>query len=586
MTQRCATTRAAYHLGVSVAAPYAAEPRVGRIARVRPALAVSVALIVAAGVVTVVATGDVLVWTGWFALFSAYNVLAFTGAALLWLRLRPRSGVGGVLLALAALTALQSLQGSSSSIAFSLGVLADPFTALAAWYLLLAFPSVRLSRPAAAVFGIGVVGVLVGFVPWFFLSPHVAGGTPLARCTAACPANALMVLDRPDVAGHFAKAEEILAVTFAVAFLVLVGARLVLSSPPRRRVLAPVHAVGAFWLAVFGAYYVSAYLVVADARVYDTLGWLLTAARIALPLAFVLALVLARAFAGQALEAMLQRVGTRPSVSELEHAARDALGDPSLRIAGPDEDPQPGRTLRPLRSDGRVVAELRYDESLDADPELVDAAATAVLLSLERGAILSELRRSEDRVVAERRRLERDLHDSAQQRLVALRIGMGLVQERLGGDPELERLENEVDTVLDELRSLARGAYPPTLREEGLGAALADVVRTHPRARLERGPLRRYPAELEATVYFSAVEALQNASKHAGPDARIVVSVREQGGELRFDVRDDGRGFEPESADGDGGLAGIAERLRAYRGTLTVTSAPGHGTRVAGAVPL
>ncbi len=577
----------------------------------RPRWLAPTAALAAGAAAYIVVASDVLARPGWFALFSAYNILAFATAALLWLHLRPRSGVGPMLLGLTALVAIQSLQGSSSSLAFSIGVLADPFTVLLAWYALMSFPSSRLTRPAAAVFAIAPVGVFLGFAPWFFLSPHVAGGTPLARCTPACPTNALMIANRPDAAGHFGTVEEIFAVVFAVAFLVLIATRIAVASPPRRRVLASVYVVGAFWLTVFAGYQIAAYLVVTDARVYDTLGWLLVSARIALPLAFVVALLVARVFAGRALSTMLKRLGRRPGAAELERAARDALGDPALRLAlwRPEASmwtdvqgelmhasaPTATRSSRILRSDGLPVAELRYDASFDEDPELVDAASTAVLLSLERSAVLAELRRSRRRVAAagdaERRRLEQNLHDSAQQRLVALRIRMGLVQELAGGDheavgSELGRLGHEVDTVLDEIRAVAHGTYPPILREEGLAEALADAVRTHPRARLSRGNVERYPEEIEAAVYFSAMEVLQNASKHSGPDASILVSLWEDGSELRFEVLDDGCGFDPAAVRADRGLAGIEERLRAFGGGLEIRSAPGRGSRVFGTVPL
>lgn len=578
--------------------------------RLGSAWTAAVAVVAAAGAVWVILAGDVLVRDGWFALLSACSILCFAGAGILWLRQRPESSIGVMLLALGGVASVQSFQGSSSPLAFSIGVLADVVLALAAWYLLLAFPTLRLSRWAAAVYSVGVTGALVGFVPWFFLSPHVAGATPLARCTAACPTNALMLANRPDVAGHFGTVEDSFIVAFSVAFLALVAARLAVATPPRRRVLAPVYAVGGFWLATFGAYHLASLVGIGDTRYYTMLGWLLTAARLVIPLAFVASLLVARVFAARALATMLHRVGARPSAGELERTARKALGDPSLRLAlwhrNPDEWTDVvgrpvadghgrGRSVRVLRSRGLPVAELRYDDSLDTDSELVDAAATAVLLSLERGAILSELRQSDRRVAAagaaERRRIERNLHDGTQQRLVALRMRMAFTRELVRSDPDragrdLDTLGEELDAVLDEIRAVARGTYPPILREEGLAEALADAVRTHPRARLTRSSVRRYPEDIEAAVYFSAVEALQNATKHSGSGSDISVSLWDDGAELRFEVLDDGHGFDPAGLTPDGGLAGIRERLCAFGGDLDVRSAPGRGARVSGAVPL
>jgi signal transduction histidine kinase len=570
------------------------------------------AAVAAVGTSALTVAGDVLVRPGWFALFAAYNVLAFTAVGLLWRRRRPGSRVGLLLLLLAAVLAVVALQGASSSLAFSIGVLFDPVSALLAWFLVLTYPAARLTRGAAATLGLAVGVVAVGFAPWFFLSPTVAGATPLARCTEGCPENALMLVNRPDVAGHFATVEEIFRVVFAAAFVSLLVARLAHATRPRRRVLAPVYVVASCWIAVFGVFGAIRYLAVTEVRVWDTLGWFLTGARVALPLAFLLALVLAQLYAGRSLATMMLRLQAQPSPAELEHAAGEALGDPGLRLAvwrSGSEDwadvdgapivpaaAGPGRRWRELRSGGEPLAALGHDAALDDDPELTDAVATAVALSFdrsrtdsERQRILSELEASRRRIATasatERRRIERDLHDSAQQQLVALRIHLDRASERLGRDAELERVGEGLEQALDEIRAIAHGAYPSVLRDFGLGAALTDAARSESRARVRVGRLERYSDEVEAAVYFSALEALQNASKHCPPRARITVEVWEDSGEVRFEVRDDGPGFDPASASGAGGLVGIRDRLAAAGGSLEIHSQPGHGARVAGAVP-
>ena len=180
-------------------------------------------------------------------------------------------------------------------------MLFDPVSALLAWYLLLSYPGVRLTRTATWVFALAVSTIVVGFVPWFFLSPTISGATFLARCTAECPPNALMIADRPDVAGHFATVEEVFRVVFAIAMVALLVSRLVLATRPRRRILAPVYVVGCAWIAVFGLFGAIRYFAVTEQRLWDTLGWFLTGTRVALPLAFALALLLARTFAGRSL---------------------------------------------------------------------------------------------------------------------------------------------------------------------------------------------------------------------------------------------------------------------------------------------
>ncbi len=570
------------------------------------------AVLTAAVTAALTVTAGVLARPGWFALFAAYNVIAFAGGGLLWRRRRPQSQVGLLLLLLAAALAVVSLQGTSWSLGFSVGVLFDPLSALLAWYLVLTYPAARLTRAAAATFGLGVAAIAVGFVPWFFLSPSIAGGTPLARCTEDCPANALMIANRPDVATHFGTVEESFRVLFALAFVGLLVGRLFQATPPRRRILAPVYVVACSWIAVFGVFGAIRYLVVTEQRVWDTLGWFLTGTRVALPLAFALALLLAQTYAGGSLATMMQRLQAHPAPADLERAAGEALGDPQLRLALKRSDSEgwsdvdgaaivpaaaaPARRWRVLGSGSQPVAALGYDAALDDDPELFDAVSTAVLLSSdrsrtdsERRLILSELQASRRRIATasatERRRIERDLHDSAQQQLVALRIHLDRVSERLGRDEELELVGEGIGHALDEIRAVAHGAYPGVLRDFGVGAALTEAARSEDRARVNVARLERYSEDVEAAVYFSALEALQNASKHSSPRSRIAVEVWEDAGEVRFEVRDDGPGFDPEAAPAGGGVVGMHDRLAAAGGRVEIHSAPGRGTRVSGAVP-
>ena len=583
--------------------------------------ALPAAIVVAGGCAAVVVTGDVLLRPGWFAAFSAYNVLAFTGAAVLWLRMRPSSRVGLLLLALAAGTAVQSLQGSSSSLALSVGVLADPIVIVLWVYLLLTFPTHRLSRPGAATLAIALVTIAVGFVPWFFFSSHVAGGTPLARCTAACPPNALMIADRPGVASHFGDAEELGRALFAAACFLLLGVRLLVATRPRRRILAPIYAVGLVWVAAFGAYGVAANLLVTDRRVWDTIGWTLTGARMAIPLAFALAIVAARSFAGRALTTMIAQLPDRPTAAELQRVTSNALGDAGLQLAfrhgesggwvdsngariGPPA-PASGRAWREVRArNGDFGAALAYEEFLEGDQEFLDAATAAVKLSLNSIRLESELRMShaelrdsERRSVAivdeQRRRVGRDLHDSAQQRLVV--IGMDLERLRAGlhagldpaavVDAELERLGGELGLAVDEIRDVSHKNFPQVLSDLGLRAALTEAVRGNTRATLRLSPLERYSSDVEAAVYFPTLEAIQNAVKHGTPTTRVTASVWARAREVCFEVRDDGPGFDPKTVPPDGGLAGLSHRLGAVGGTLEINSVPGKGTVIAGRVP-
>jgi signal transduction histidine kinase len=212
----------------------------------------------------------------------------------------------------------------------------------------------------------------------------------------------------------------------------------------------------------------------------------------------------------------------------------------------------------------------------------------------ERETLRDELEASRARIVAaadaERRRVERDLHDGAQQRLVLVRLKLGLLARSLGHEAEaaaaVDELQTEVDAALTELRDLAHGIYPLSLESEGLAGALREAVARSPLpASLSCESPGRCSPELEAAVYFCVLEALQNAAKHAGEDAHIDVHVAQQNGTLTFRVRDTGCGFDPASSAVSAGLQNMTDRIGALGGEFTLTSAPGRGTTVSGSLP-
>jgi len=206
-----------------------------------------------------------------------------------------------------------------------------------------------------------------------------------------------------------------------------------------------------------------------------------------------------------------------------------------------------------------------------------------------------ELRASRARIVAaahaERLRIERDLHDGAQQHLTSLSVRLLMAAKLAGEDPELasllEQLGAEVSDTAKELRGLAHGIYPPLLRANGLADALFTAAShsTLPTT-VQAGSLGRYPADVEAAVYFCCLEAMQNACKHAGERAAIRLRLREEAGTLTFEVTDDGAGFDASRRGLGAGLLNMADRIGAFGGHLRVDSAPGQGTRVTGTVPL
>ena len=191
---------------------------------------------------------------------------------------------------------------------------------------------------------------------------------------------------------------------------------------------------------------------------------------------------------------------------------------------------------------------------------------------------------------AERRKFERDLHDGAQQHLVALRIRLGLAREF--ADPEVaERLDdvgNELEEILEELRDVAHGLHPPLLREFGLRDALASAVRRSASpTKLEAAAIGRFSEDVEATVYFCCMESLQNVDKHAGSGATAVVRLWERGGRLHFEVVDDGVGYDVDSARYAGqGLANVSDRIAVLGGNVEFESTPGRGSAMRADIPV
>ncbi|MGA8667102.1 MAG: sensor histidine kinase [Candidatus Dormiibacterota bacterium] len=212
-------------------------------------------------------------------------------------------------------------------------------------------------------------------------------------------------------------------------------------------------------------------------------------------------------------------------------------------------------------------------------------------LSADLQVRLDELRASRQRLVSaqdvERRRLERDLHDGAQQQLVALKVKLGLAEILLGRDPEkaaaiLEQLKGDADEALDTLRDLARGIYPPLLADKGLVVALESQARKSTVAvTVEAEGVQRYAQDVEATVYFCVLEALQNVQKYAAA-SQVTVRLREDDRALRFEVQDDGKGFDASTTSKGAGLTNMGDRVDALGGSLEVESQTGAGTCVRG----
>jgi signal transduction histidine kinase len=321
----------------------------------------------------------------------------------------------------------------------------------------------------------------------------------------------------------------------------------------------------------------------------------------------------ARAIQSGAVGELIARLGEAPRQGGLRDELARALGDPSLDLVYwlPDDErfvdargrrvelpgPGSGRGVTRVEREGGCVAAIVHDALiLDRQLDAIGAAASLALanerLDAQLRAKVEELRASRSRMLRigleERRRLERDLHDGAQQRLVSMALNLRLARDRLRNDPaSAERLldgaSGELEAALEELRELARGIHPAVLTDRGLDTALETLARRAP-VPVELGalPRERLPEAIELAAYFVVAEALTNVAKYAEA-SHATVSVERQNGRLLVEVADDGvGGADPEQGTG---LRGLADRLAGIEGRLEVDSEPGSGTTVRARIP-
>jgi signal transduction histidine kinase len=228
--------------------------------------------------------------------------------------------------------------------------------------------------------------------------------------------------------------------------------------------------------------------------------------------------------------------------------------------------------------------------------EMVSGLRDRERLRKDNLGLVDELRASRERIVTtadqERRRLERDLHDGAQQHLVLLGLKLGMLNRMISKDPVrsehlVEELQADLGHAVKELRDLAHGLYPAVLETDGLDGALREAANHAPiPTKISCDSTSRYPSELEAAVYFCCLEALQNAAKHAGKRAHATIRLEHNDSTLQFEVIDDGQGFNPATAPASAGLQNMSDRIGALGGTLTVNSEPGSGTTILGRIPI
>jgi signal transduction histidine kinase len=543
---------------------------------------------------------------------SAAITWGFLGVGLfVWAR-RPDNRVGPLMVAVAFSWVVSDLVFANSDLLFSLGsILSQVFIAVTV-HLLLVFPTgqfeSRLDRltAAAAYLAAGVLYVAA----FTFADPDKF------ECSD-CPGNSFLIADSKPLADALAAAVNVTFALVALGVIVSLLRRWLRSTPVQRRALVAVAFAGAALAVLLFAASTIVPITGSDPTLAGAIGIAALVPFGLVPYVFFGSLVRARIIRGGAFRELVAELGKAPPRQEdLRGALAQALGDPSLELAfwlpeskeyvDADGRPvdvwrgAPSRAVSEVRLEDRLVAAIVHDSSLLDDPELLRAVGAAAALALENARLDAELRAKVDELRAsririieatltERRRLERDLHDGAQQRLVSVALGLRLVQERWtddrGGAGELlETAGAELDAALAELRELARGIHPAVLSDRGLDAALDALASRAPLpVDLDAQVKERLPEPVELAAYFVIAEALTNVAKYAKA-SRATVRIARHDGRLVVEVSDDGVGGADPS--GGTGLRGLADRVAALDGTFELRSTGGGGTVVRAEIPV
>jgi signal transduction histidine kinase len=572
------------------------RPLTGR--RLSPALGgglVALALVEAAGMVVLRSAVNPV---GLDVILASAGVgLLFVTAGLLGWARRPASRLGPAMILTGVLWNAGRLQGPAPFPMVVVALAATSIGLALIVYMLVADPAGRLASSLDRA--IVALALLAGVRD----IPSVRGANPLEG-----------VLSSPAAATLSSVLSVIGVLTIATA-IVMVIARWWRSSAPARRRITPIYlaALVVGLRAIAQEVVVSAGLI---AKGSDVLKLAELASFALIPLSVLLSLLRAE-LARTAVADLVIELGQTPEPARLRTVLARALGDPGLEVlrwapersayvdeAGRAVDPAAragSRAVTLLERSGRSLAAIVHDPALLNDPGLMPSVATAMRLEVENEHLqaevekqLGEVRRSRARIVeagdAERKRVERNLHDGAQQRLVALSLTLGLLRSKMGPDADpaliaqLDSVSGELKEALAELRDLARGIHPAVLAQAGLAAALLNLAERSPvPVVIEQAPEGRLPATVETTAYFVAAEALTNVAKYARA-TRAEVSVTVRGDCLTIEVRDDGvGGAEPSLGSG---LIGLIDRVEAVGGRLSIESPTGRGTRLVADIPL
>ncbi len=531
--------------------------------------------------------------------------ISLLGCGLASWRTRPDNRLGLIMVLTGFGWFAAQLSEASAPWLYTIGAAVQYVFVIGLIYLLLSFPSGRLPgktdrRLMVAVF------VLLGMQLLAMLYGNKAG----LRCPG-CPTNLVQLVHDNHKAQAWLNLERLLGAVVVTTTIVVLIRRWLRAGAAERRAVAPVLVAGCAMLAALVC------TVVLDLFGDPLSGlpaevWYYTIALVPIAVLFVF---LQRQLARGMVAGLVVELGQPNASADLRQALARALGDPSLELAFwfPAEkryvdgdgrvvklpDPDSGRRSTLVERDGQPIAVLLHDPVLEHNAELVQSVCAAASLALENERLQAELRAqlielqaSRGRLVeatdAERRRIERDLHDGTQQRLVSIAMSLGLLESKLpsqatAAKPLVSETRAALALALEELRELTHGINPPLLTERGLPAALDELCRRAALpAHLDLALDRRLPDQIESAAYFLASEALTNAAKHShASEVRVRAAYESQ--QLIVEITDDGIGGA--ATGGGSGLRGLADRVEALGGRFTISSPPGRGTTLRAEIP-
>ena len=541
-----------------------------------------------------------IVVVGWG--FTALGAVAVTR--------RPDNPTGALMIAFGASVLVSGLSLSDAPLPYLASGFADALALAVFVHLLLAFPAGRVDGgPARVVVAASyATALLASLVAALLGEPAGDPGCP------DCPRNPVAVASAEELVEVVLGVRDAVSLALAAAAVVLVIRNARMASTARRRAFAPLALAGAVLLALVG---VSVAAQALDLRAQKVAQLTFIAAFAGLPPAFLIGLLRSRFFRTATVERVIDRLAAGQGADGVEQALAAALSDPRLAVAFwlPERREYVGRDGRPfalpagdtglvtteIAHHGRRLGALVHDASLAEDGDLMRAVAAAAGLALENDRLavelrarLEALRASSARIVeagdAERRRLGRDLHDGAQQRLVSLLLDLRLARERWEEEPDasrafLDRALESAAAAVEELRDLASGIHPAVLSQRGLDAAIEGLATRSPvpvELDVELGA-DRLPAAVETAAYFLVAEGLTNVAKYARA-TYAHVAVRREDGAAVIEIADDGVGGA--DAGRGSGLRGLGDRVGALGGDIELDSPPARGTRLRARIPL